>query len=97
MSNSICFGAYTSGRQVAFGRVVTDRAVFGYLADIFVVPEFRGRGISTRLVSAMLEHPDVNGLSGIQLRTRDAHGLYARFGFGPVTNADEIMARYRNR
>jgi GNAT superfamily N-acetyltransferase len=97
IANSICFGVYTGGRQVAFGRVVTDRAVFGYLADIFVVPEFRGRGISKRLVSAMLEHPDVAGLSGIQLRTRDAHGLYARFGFGPVANADEIMARYRNR
>jgi GNAT superfamily N-acetyltransferase len=95
ITNSICFGAYANGQQVAFGRVITDRAVFGYLADIFVVPEFRGRGISKRLVSAMLEHPDVARVSGIQLRTRDAHGLYARFGFVPVSNADEIMARHR--
>ena len=97
IANSICFGAYMSGRQVAFGRVVTDRAVFGYFADIFVVPEFRGRGISKRLVRAMLDHPDVATLSGIQLRTRDAHGLYAQFGFGSITNAEEIMARYRDR
>lgn len=95
IANSIAFGAYVAGRQVAFGRVVTDRAVFGYLADIFVIPEFRGRGISKRLVAAMLDHPDVSGLTGIQLRTRDAHGLYAQFGFAPVQNAAELMARYR--
>ena len=95
IAHSICFGAYTAGRQVAFGRVVTDRAVFGYFADIFVVPEYRRRGISKRLVQAMLDHPDVARLNGIQLRTRDAHGLYAQFGFAPVANAHELMARYR--
>jgi GNAT superfamily N-acetyltransferase len=93
--NSICFGAYTSGRQVAFGRVITDRAVYAYFADIFVVPEYRGCGIGKRLVAAMLEHPDVAAVHGIQLRTRDAHGLYAPFGFGPVANAGELMARYK--
>ena len=95
IAHSICFGAYTSGRQVAFGRVVTDRAVYGYLADIFVVPEFRGLGISKRLIRAMLDHPDVARLNGIHLRTRDAHGLYAQFGFAPVANAHELMARYK--
>jgi len=95
IAHSICFGAYTAGRQVAFGRVVTDRAVFGYFADIFVVPEYRGRGISKQLVQAMLDHPDVARLNGIHLRTRDAHGLYAQFGFAPVANAHELMARFR--
>jgi len=95
IAHSICFGVYAAGRQVAFGRVVTDRAVFGYFADIFVVPEFRGRGISKLLVQAMLDHPDVARLNGIQLRTQDAHGLYAQFGFAPVANAHELMARYR--
>jgi GNAT superfamily N-acetyltransferase len=95
IANSIAFGGYVAGRQVAFGRVVTDRAVFGHLADIFVIPEFRGRGISKRLVATMLEHPDVACLPGIQLRTRDAHGLYARFGFARVPNPGELMARYR--
>jgi GNAT superfamily N-acetyltransferase len=97
IANSISFGAYTSGRQVAFGRVVTDRAVFAYFADIFVVPAFRGRGISKQLIGAMLAHPDVASLNSVHLRTRDAHGLYAQFGFVPVGNAEEMMARYRDR
>ena len=96
IANSICFGAYTSGRQVAFGRAVTDRAVYAYFADIFVVPEFRGCGIGKRMVAAMLEHPDVAAVHGIQLRTRDAHGLYAQFGFVPVSSPSELMARYRS-
>jgi GNAT superfamily N-acetyltransferase len=95
IANSICFSAFSSGRQVAFGRVVTDRAVFAYLADIFVIPEFRGRGISKRLVRAMLDHPDVAAVNGIHLRTRDAHGLYAQFGFGPIANPGEMMTRHR--
>jgi GNAT superfamily N-acetyltransferase len=95
IANSICFGGYTSGRQVAFGRAVTDRAVYAYFADIFVVPEYRGRGVGKRLVQAMVEHPDIAAVNGIQLRTRDAHGLYAQFGFGSVSNASELMARYR--
>jgi len=97
MAYSICFGAYTNGRQIGFGRVVTDRAVFGYFADIFVLPEFRGSGVGKRLVRAMLDHPDVGRLNSVQLRTRDAHGLYAQFGFEPIGNADEMMARYRDR
>jgi GNAT superfamily N-acetyltransferase len=97
IAHSICFGAYSGGRQVAFGRVITDRAVYGYLADIFVVPECRGRGISKQLIAAMLAHPDVARLNGVHLRTRDAHGLYAQFGFVPIGNAEEMMARYRDR
>jgi GNAT superfamily N-acetyltransferase len=96
IANSICFGAYTSGRQAGFGRAITDRAVYAYFADIFVVPEFRGYGIGKRLVRAMLDHRDVAAVSAVQLRTRDAHGLYAQFGFGPVVNAEELMALYRN-
>src|SRR5918994_6995600 len=62
IANSLAFGAYTSGRQVAFARVITDRAVFAYLADVFVVPEFRGHGISKALLRAILAHPDVASL-----------------------------------
>jgi GNAT superfamily N-acetyltransferase len=92
--NSLAFGAYTAGRQVGFGRVVTDRAVFGYLADVFVVPEFRGRGISKALMRAILGHPDVAGLKMLLLRTRDAHGLYTQFGFAPLPSPDEMLIRY---
>jgi GNAT superfamily N-acetyltransferase len=95
IANSIPFGAYSAGRQVAFARVVTDRAVFAYLADVFVVPEFRGRGISKALMRAILSHPDLATVTMMLLRTRDAHGLYAQFGFEPLANPDETMALRR--
>ena len=93
IANSLPFAAYTSGRQVAFARVITDRAVFGYLADVFVVSEFRGRGIAKALIRAIMVHPDLAGLRTMLLRTVDAHSLYAQFGFVPVINPDELMAR----
>ena len=95
IANSIPFGAYSAGRQVAFARVVTDRAVFAYLADVFVVREFRGRGISKALMRAILAHPDLAGVTMILLRTRDAQGLYAQFGFETLPNPDETMALRR--
>ena len=89
--NSLCFGAYLGPRQVGFARVVTDRATFAYLGDVFVVPEHRGRGVSKRLVQAVLAHPDLQGLRRFLLATRDAHGLYAQFGFTPLTNPEHFM------
>ena len=97
IANSIPFGAYTAGRQVAFARVVTDRAVFAYVADVFVVPGFRGLGISKALMRAILSHPELATVTMILLRTRDAHGLYAQFGFEPLANPDETMALRRLR
>lgn len=94
IQHSLCFGAYHGGQQVGFGRVVTDFAVFAYLADIFVVPEFQRRGIGKALVRAMMDHPELQGLQLMLLRTRDAHGLYAQFGFEPVSRPGEIMGRY---
>ena len=94
IAHSLCFGVYTAGRQIGFGRVITDCAVFGYLSDVFVLPEFRGRGVGKYLVKAMLEHPDVHGLQLLLLRTRDAHGLYAQFGFTPADKPEDLMARW---
>ncbi len=94
IENSICFGVYGPTGQVAFARVITDRAVFAYLADVFVVPEFRGRGISKALVGAVLEHPAVQELKVVLLRTRDAHALYSQFGFQPIAAPSEMMALY---
>lgn len=94
IENSLCFGAFRDTQQVAFGRVITDRAVFAYIADVFVIPEFRGAGIGKALVRAMLEHSDLHGLPVILLRTRDAGPLYAQFGFQPLRRPDEMMARY---
>lgn len=90
--HSLCFGGYLDGRQVAFARVVSDHAVFAYLMDVFVVPEFRGRGISKALVGAILKHPDLQNLRVFLLATRDAHGLYAQFGFRPLAEPEIWMA-----
>jgi GNAT superfamily N-acetyltransferase len=68
--------------------------VFGYLADVFVLPEFRGRGIAKALIDRILDHPDVRGLQLLLLRTRDAHGLYAQFGFEPISRPQDMMARF---
>lgn len=97
IANSLCFGAYLGTRQIGFARVITDRAVFAYLADVFVVPEFRSQGVGKSLVAAVLEHPDLQGLAVFLLRTRDAHGLYAHFGFIPVAHPEELMTRVSHR
>jgi N-acetylglutamate synthase-like GNAT family acetyltransferase len=94
IKHSLCFGAYTAGQQIAFARVITDRAVFAYLADVFVVPAFRGRGVSKALLRAILAHADLQTLRTFSLGTLDAHGLYAQFGFEPVREPQRLMAKY---
>jgi GNAT superfamily N-acetyltransferase len=92
IEHSLCFGVYHGGRQVAFARVVSDRAVFAYLMDVFVVPAFRGRGIAKALMRAVLDHPDLQNLRMFLLATKDAHGLYEQFGFGPLPDPQRMMA-----
>jgi GNAT superfamily N-acetyltransferase len=94
VENSLCIGGYIDGRQVAFARLVTDRATFAYLADVFVIPSHRGEGLSRRLLEALMSHPDVQGLRRMLLVTRDAHGLYAKFGFKPLAAPDRLMERH---
>jgi GNAT superfamily N-acetyltransferase len=91
MANSLCFGAFAGGGQVGFARVVTDRATFAYLCDVFVLESHRGRGVGKRLMAAILAHPDVQGLRRLALFTRDAHGLYRQFGFRETRFADRFM------
>jgi GNAT superfamily N-acetyltransferase len=81
IGNSLPFGVYDEDRQVGFARVVTDRATFAYVADVFVLEEYRGRGLSKWLMECILAHPELQELRRWQLSTRDAHGLYARYGF----------------
>ena len=95
IDNSLCFGAYVDGAQVGFARMVTDRATFAYLADVFVLPEHRGKGYSQRLMDAILAHPDLQGLRRLLLATSDAHGLYAKYGFSPLSKPATFMERYR--
>ena len=94
INHSLCFGAYLDGQQVAFARVITDKATFGYLADVFVLPEYRGRGYSKALVATIFDHPGVQGLRRLALATSDAHGLYAGFGFAPPASPDSLMEIY---
>ncbi len=91
IKHSLCFGVYEHGTQIAFARLITDRAVFAYLADVFVVLDHRGRGIARLLLEAILEHPDVKGLRVIRLATRDAHGLYRKYGFTSIVNTEKSM------
>ena len=92
IKNSLCFGAYVGGRQVAFARVVSDRAVFAYLMDVFVIPEYRGRGISKALIRAILDHSELQNLRTFLLATHDAHGLYEQFGFRALSQPERWMA-----
>lgn len=95
IDNSICFGAYdVEGKQVGFARVVTDKASFAYLADVFVLPKFRGKGISRMIMEAYSNHPDLQGLRRHMLATRDAHELYKKYGFTPVPNPEILMQRH---
>jgi GNAT superfamily N-acetyltransferase len=91
IGGSLCFGAYADGRQVAFARVVTDRATFAWVCDVFVVESHRHRGIADALMSAVMAHPDLQGLRRWTLGTRDAHALYRRHGFGPVDDPSRSM------
>ncbi|GAB4009458.1 GNAT family N-acetyltransferase [Spirosoma migulaei] len=92
IENSLCFGVYQGESQVGFARVVTDQATFGYLADVFVLPEHRGRGLSKQLIAFIMAYPQLQGLRRIMLVTRDAHGLYTQFGFTPIDSPENTMA-----
>jgi GNAT superfamily N-acetyltransferase len=94
IDNSLCFGAFAGHAQVGFARVVTDRATFAYLADVFVLPTHRARGVGKALMTAVLAHPDLQGLRRFMLATRDAHALYAQFGFTPPVRPHTLMERF---
>lgn len=94
IANSINFAVYHQAEgQVAYARVITDKATFAYLADVFVLEEHRGKGLSKRLMQAVVDHPDLQGLRRWLLATWDAHGLYKQFGFTPLPRPDRIMER----
>ena len=92
---SLCFGVYEDGRQIAHARVVTDTITFGYLGDVFVLPEARGRGVGKALIEAVLAHPEVEDVGRFVLVTDDAHGLYAQYGFAPLDDVRKWMQRRR--
>jgi GNAT superfamily N-acetyltransferase len=95
IDHSLCVSAFADDAQVGFARVVTDRATFAYLADVYVLEAHRGRGLSRRLVAALLGHPELQGLRRLMLVTRDAHGLYEKFGFTALAHPSRVMELHR--
>lgn len=94
IENALCFGIYDgNGAQVGFARVITDKATFAYLADVFVLEAHRGKGLSKTLMAEILAHPELQDLRRWLLATWDAHGLYAQFGFTPLDRPERIMER----
>jgi GNAT superfamily N-acetyltransferase len=91
IANSLCFGLYCASEQVGFARVITDRATFAYLADVFVLESHRGKGLSKWLMEAVTSHADLQGLRRFLLATKDAHGLYRQFGFTELASPSRLM------
>jgi len=90
---SMAFGVYHHGRQIGFARVITDRATFGYLADVYLLEEFRGEGLGKWLVECIIAHPELSACRRLLLATRDAQGLYARYGFRPLEHPEHHLER----
>jgi GNAT superfamily N-acetyltransferase len=97
MAHSLCFGAFEGDRQVGFARVVTDRATFAYVCDVFVLESHQGRGVGKQLMAAIMAHPELQGLRRLALFTRDAHGLYRQFGFGETRFPDRFMEVFNEK
>ena len=91
IQGAMCFGVYDDGRQIGFARVITDRATFAYLADVYILESHQRRGLGKWLMRVIMAHPDLQGLRRFSLATRDAHGLYAQFGFTPLRAPDRHM------
>lgn len=81
LQGSLCFGLYQGARQIGLARVITDRATYAYLCDVYVLQQFRGQGLGRWLMETVMDHPDLHGLRRVALVTRDAHGLYGPLGF----------------
>jgi GNAT superfamily N-acetyltransferase len=89
--NSFCFGVYQQNKQAGFARVITDKATFAYICDVFILAEFRGMGLSKWLIETIVNHAELQGLRRWLLATADAHGLYNQLGFIPITSAERWM------
>jgi GNAT superfamily N-acetyltransferase len=96
VAGSLCFGLFENERQIGLARVVTDRATYAYLCDVYVLEEWRGRGLGKWMIEVVLTHPDLQGLRRFGLVTLDAHGLYEPFGFTPLSHPPRYMEIVRS-
>lgn len=93
LRHSLCLGLYDGADQIGFARVVSDFTTFAWLTDVYVEAAYRGQGLGSWFIEQILAHPELQGLRRMALRTRDAHGLYARFGFAEINDPDRWMTR----
>lgn len=91
IANSLCFGLFHGPHQVGFARVITDKATFAYLSDVYVLEPHRGKGLSKWMLEVIRDYPELQGLRRFMLATSDAHGLYSQFGFTPLANPSRMM------
>ena len=91
IANSVCFSVLQDGAQVGFARMITDKATFAYLSDVYVLEAHRGKGLARRIMDAVRQHPELQGLRRQLLATRDAHGLYEKYGFKPLAAPERMM------
>ena len=91
IEGALCFGVFENDKQIGFARMITDKATFAYLADVFIIDEYRGLGLSKWLMKVIMSYPDLQGLRRLMLATRDAHELYKKFGFTLLNNVDRWM------
>jgi GNAT superfamily N-acetyltransferase len=96
IENSLCFGIYCNKKQIGFARVVTDYSTFAYLADVFILEEYRGKGYSKKLLKTIVEYPELQSIKRWILATNDAHNLYAKFGFKSLKNPEKFMEIVKN-
>ena len=91
INNSLCFGIYKGNTQIGFSRLITDYATFAYLADVFIIEEFRGKGLSKWMMERIIDYPELKGLRTWMLKTADAHGLYQQYGFDKPKFPERVM------
>ncbi len=91
LRNSLCFGLYHRGAQVGLARVISDYATFAYLCDVYILEDYRGKGLGKWLMDYVMRHPQLQNLRRFSLATRDAHDLYRRFGFRPLARPQRVM------
>ena len=94
IENSLCFGLYHREKQIGYARVITDYATFAYLADVFIIKGYRGRGLSKWMMEIIADLPELQNMRRWSLATRDAHSLYSKIGFTPLSKPDIWMEKY---
>ncbi|MCB4807582.1 GNAT family N-acetyltransferase [Tamlana sp. 62-3] len=93
INSCLCFGVYLNNEQIGFARVATDYAVFAYIMDVFILPEYRGKGYSKKLMETVTTHKDLQDCKVWMLKTNDAHGLYKQFGFTYLSHPEKLMEK----